>query len=229
MSVWYVTFSTVLFYQEDHLQQTQNSQNDQLVKESLESVAEQWGSFLRLKDKELKDADREFHGLWLVKEATKAELYREVLMKGKASHLAQVASEQVERLQEELKETKNETQSLQLRLRMMEKSLHKGQTRLNQLKERKEDIDNKLDEVRVKRLELKRKNEELRKEKRRRSREQLNLDLETLGLWKIYESVWGELDATLWLNQTLRRAVKRSEVRKTESVLPSMISINWRE
>ena len=150
MSVWYVTFSTVLFYQEDHLQQAQNSQNDQLI-----SVAEQWGSFLRLKDKELKDADREFHGLSLFKEATKAELYREVLMKGKASHLAQVASEQVERLQEELKETKNETESLQLRLRMMEKSLQKGQTRLNQLKETKEVLDKELNQVRLKRLEKK--------------------------------------------------------------------------
>ena len=218
-----------MFHQEDHLQQAQNSQNDQLVKESLESVAEQWGSFLRLKDKELKDADREFHGLSLVKEATKAELYREVLMKGKASHLAQVASEQVERLQEELKETKNETESLQLRLRMMEKSLQKGQTRLNQLKETKEVLDKELNEVRLKRLEKKNENEKLKKENRRCARQQMDLDLETLGLWKIYESVWGELDAALWLNQTLRRAVKRSEVRKTESVLPSMISINWRE
>ena len=218
-----------MFHQEDHLQQAQNSQNDQLAKESLESVAEQWGSFLRLKDKELKDADREFHGLSLFKEATKAELYREVLMKGKASHLAQVASEQVERLQEELKETKNETESLQLRLRMMEKSLQKGQTRLNQLKETKEVLDKELNEVRLKRLEKKNENEKLKKENRRCARQQMDLDLETLGLWKIYESVWGELDAALWLNQTLRRAVKRSEVRKTESVLPSMISINWRE
>ena len=218
-----------MFHQEDHLQQAQNSQNDQLVKESLESVAEQWGSFLRLKDKELKDADREFHGLSLVKEATKAELYREVLMKGKASHLAQVASEQVERLQEELKETKNETESLQLRLRMMEKSLQKGQKRLNQLKETKEVLDKELNEVRLKRLEKKNENEKLKKENRRCARQQMDLDLETLGLWKIYESVWGELDAALWLNQTLRRAAKRSEVRKTESVLPSMISINWRE
>ena len=218
-----------MFHQEDHLQQAQNSQNDQLVKESLESVAEQWGSFLRLKDKELKDADRKFHGLSLVKEATKAELYREVLMKGKASHLAQVASEQVERLQEELKETKNETESLQLRLRMMEKSLQKGQKRLNQLKETKEVLDKELNEVRLKRLEKKNENEKLKKENRRCARQQMDLDLETLGLWKIYESVWGELDAALWLNQTLRRAAKRSEVRKTESVLPSMISINWRE
>ena len=144
-----------MFIQEDHLQQAQNSQNDQLVKESLESVAEQWCSFLRLKDRELKDADREFHGLSLVKEATKAELYREVLMEGKASHLAQVASEQVERLQEELKETKNETQSLQLRLRMMEKSLQKGQTKHNQLKETKEVLDKELNQVRLKRLEKK--------------------------------------------------------------------------
>ena len=144
-----------MFIQEDHLQQAQNSQNDQLVKESLESVAEQWGSFLRLKDRELKDADREFHGLSLVKEATKAELYREVLMEGKASHLAQVASEQVERLQEELKETKNETESLQLRLRMMEKSLQKGQTKHNQLKETKEVLDKELNQVRLKRLEKK--------------------------------------------------------------------------
>ena len=92
-------------------------------------------SFLRLKDRELKGADRQLHGLRLIKETNKAELYREVLMKSKASRLDQVASEQVLRLQEELKETRNETEGLQVMLRMIEDSLKKGQTYLNQLEE----------------------------------------------------------------------------------------------
>ena len=66
-------------------------QNGQLIREDLTSVAERWSSFLRLKDRELKDADRQFHGLRLIKETSKAQLYREVLMKSKASRLDQVA------------------------------------------------------------------------------------------------------------------------------------------
>ena len=66
-------------------------QNGQLIREDLTSVAEQWSSFLRLKDRELKDADRQFHGLRLIKETSKAQLYREVLMKSEASRLDQVA------------------------------------------------------------------------------------------------------------------------------------------
>ena len=41
------------------------------------------------------------------------------------------------------------------------------------------------------------KNEELKKETRRRFRQQMNLDLETLGLWREYESVEQQLDAAL--------------------------------
>ena len=219
-------------------------QNGQLIREGLTSVAEQWSSFLRLKDRELKDADREFHGLRLIKETSKAELYHEVLMKSKASRLDQVASEQVLRLQEELKETRNETESLQVMLRMMENSLKKGQTSLNQLEESnsktaeevetvrlnieslrqaQELLDNELNDVRSKRMKMKCHNESLKKEKSRLSAQQMKIALETVALRTEYESLGNELRAVMGANQSLRRAARRSEVRTTEIIFPSLI------
>ena len=219
-------------------------QNGQLIREDLTSVAEQWSSFLRLKDRELKDADRQFHGLRLIKETSKDELYREVLMKSKASRLDQAASEQVLRLQEELKETRNETESLQVMLRTMEDSLKKGQTSLNQMEESnsgtaeeveavrlnieslrqaQEVLDNELNDVRSKRMKLKCHNESLKREKSRLSAQQTKIALETVALRTEYESLGNELRAVMGANQSLRRAARRSEVRTTEMIFPSLI------
>ena len=219
-------------------------ENGQLIREGLTSVAEQWSSFLRLKDRELKDADRQLHGLRLIKETNKAELYREVLMKSKASRLDQVASEQVLRLQEELKETRNETEGLQVMLRMIEDSLKKGQTCLNQLEESnlriaeeieavrlnieslrqaQELLDNELNDVRSKWLKMKCHNENLKREKSRLSSQQTKFALETVALWTEYESLGNELRAVMDANQSLRRAARRSDVRTTEMIFPSLI------
>ena len=219
-------------------------QNGQLIREGLTSVAEQWSSFLRLKDRELKDADRQFHGLRLIKETSKDELYREVLMKSKASRLDQAASEQVLRLQEELKETRNETVSLQVMLRTMEDdSPKKGQTSLNQMEESnlgtaeeveavrlnieslrqaQEVLDNELNYVRSKRMKLKCHNESLKREKSRLSAQQTKIALETVALRTEYESLGNELRAVMGANQSLRRAARRSEVRTTEMIFPSL-------
>ena len=85
------TIITLFYYSAENNQIVASIQNGQLIREDLTSVAEQWSSFLRLKDRELKDADRQFYGLRLIKETSKAQLYREVLMKSKASRLDQVA------------------------------------------------------------------------------------------------------------------------------------------
>ena len=219
-------------------------QKGQLIREDLTSVAEQWSFFLRLKDRELKDANRDFHGLRLIKETSKAQLYREVLMKSEASRLDQVASEQVLRLQEELKETRNESESLQVMLRTIEDSLKKGKTSLNQLKESnsrtaeeveavrlnieslrqaQELLDNELNDVRSKRMKMKCHNESLKKEKSRLSAQQTKIALETVALRTEYESLGNELRAIMGANQSLRRAARRSEVRTTEMTFPSLI------
>mgnify|MGYP001798055964 CR=1 FL=1 len=225
-----------LIAQNDQL--TESLEEDKMVEHRLTGIAKQWLLFSKMKDRELKDAERKFRGLSLIKEAAKAQLYEEVLIKGKAAQRFQEASEQVDKLRQDLHETRSMNEDMRIKVQETEEFLQNTNKQVVKLREANIDsareletaslnvknlrekqicIREELEGVRRERLEKKSLNGNLKDVNNTLLAQFKSSSLETIKLRKEHESVVKELKAAITTNRNFHR-----EVEKEREVILSM-------
>ena len=225
-----------LIAQNDQL--TESLEEDKMVEHRLTGIAKQWLLFSKMKDRELKDAERKFRGLSLIKEAAKAQLYEEVLIKGKTAQRFQEASEQVDKLRQDLQETRSMNEHMRIKVQETEEFLQNTNKQVVKLREANIDsareletaglnvknlrekqicIREELEGVRRERLEKKSLNGNLKDVNNTLLAQFKSSSLETIKLRKEHESVVKELKAAMTTNRNLHR-----EVEKEREVILSM-------
>ena len=225
-----------LIAQNDQL--TESLEEDKMVEHRLTGIAKQWLLFSKMKDRELKDAERKFRGLSIIKEAAKAQLYEEVLIKGKTAQLFQEASKQVDKLRQDLQESRSMNEHMRIKVQETEEFLQNTNKQVVKLREANIDsaleletvglnvknlrekqicIREELEGVRRERLEKKSLNGNLKDVNNTLLAQFKSSSLETIKLRKEHESVVKELKAAMTTNRNLHR-----EVEKEREVILSM-------